>query len=492
MTTSVDTRTTYPHIMCSIPDIEYHNIIECYNYRWEEKYVYLLHSILYPSILKKNSFQNYTNLHSSILKRVLGEKYYRKVLNQLLNSDIIQALRDDNGREVYSRNAHSKAYRINPKYTTGTRIKWIPIHKQTYCRKIAQLKEKNLLDAFKINPLSQHEFLQMTRRRIDVERAFMYIEQNYENASPQFNARIVAVRNFNLMKDASFAQGKTKISFDFIQNKGRIYTPATSLPRDLEQFTYFDGDYENEHSVNIDMPNSQLCFFNELVKRESKKVQHLGTTDSEVYQEINKHPCTPEKSLKVAKHNPSILLTSINPYVLNFNTSWEDYIFNGLGYERMMFLCKWMGKEQGHTKDERQEFKAEFFGQLFYNKYSDAFTDMEQVFMTYHENEAKALREMKRVAGNRKRQRKRKKDGEWITYEGGSKLAVQVQDLEGNFFHNVIVGYMKANYIDVPFTIKHDSITMPKSCASYILPELNKLVREFFHRNDIELKADIL
>jgi hypothetical protein len=447
---------------------------------------------LYPAILKKNSFQNYTNLHSQVLKCILGDKYYRKVLNQLLNSGIIQALRDDNGRELYSRNAHSKAYRINPKYTIGVRTKAIPIHKQTYCRKIAQLKEKNLLDAFKINPLSQHEFLQMTRRRIDVERAFMYIEQNYEYASPQFNARIVAVRNFNLMKDASFTEGKTRISFDFIQNKGRIYTPATSLPRDLEQFTYFDGDYENEHSVNIDMPNSQLCFFNELVKRESKKVHYLGTGDSEGYQEENKHPFTPEKSLKVAKHSPSILLPYHHSLSSELSASWEDYIFNGLGYERMMFLCKWKGKEVGHTKEERQEFKAEFFGQLFYNRYSDAFTYMEQVFMTYHEKEAKALREMKRLAGNRKRQRQRKKDGEWITYEGGSKLAVQVQDLEGKFFHSIIVGYMKSNYKDIPFTIKHDSITLPKSCASFILPELNALVREFFQRNDIELKADIL
>jgi hypothetical protein len=158
----------------------------------------------------------------------------------------------------------------------------------------------------------------------------------------------------------------------------------------------------------------------------------------------------------------------------------------------MMYLCKWKGKEQGHTKEERQEFKAEFFGQLFYNKYSDAFTDMEQVFMTYHENEAKALREMKRIVGNRPMQKRIKKDGTCVTYEGGSRLAVRVQDLEGKFFHHILVSHIKTNYIDVPFTIKHDSITLPKSCASYILPELNILVREFFQRNDIELKADIL
>jgi len=93
--------------------------------------------------------------------------------------------------------------------------------------------------------------------------------------------------------------------------------------------------------------------------------------------------------------------------------------------------------------------------------------------MFYHEQEAKALRSIKKELGNKL-------------------LAIKVQSLEGKFFHHIVVNHIKTNYIDVPFTIKHDSITLPKSCASYILPELNTLVREFFKRNDIELKADIL
>jgi hypothetical protein len=322
-------------------------------------------------------------------------------------------------------------------------------------------------DAFSINPLLQHEFLQMTRRRIDVERANIYIGQTYENGSKQFNARAMAIREFDAMKDATFTQGKTNIGFHFSYNKGRVYSPASMLPRDLEQFTYFP-DYENEHSVNVDMPNSQLCFFNELVKRE-----HIGNS---IYEKIDENKKHPELEKKVAKISPSLTLSTTSPYVFPFeysNTSWEDYIFNGLGYERMMFLSKWKGKLQGHTKDERQEFKAEFFGQLFYNKYSDAFTDMEQVFMAHHEPQAKALRSIKKELGNKL-------------------LAVQVQSLEGKFFHHIVVDHIKTNYRDVPFTIKHDSITLPESCASFILPELNNLVREFFKRNDIELKADRL
>ena len=473
--------------MCFIPDIEYQNIIECYNYRWKEKYVYLLHSILYPSLRNKRAFHGYVNLDSQLLIKLLGTKYYKHVLNQLMNSGIVESLKNANGKEVYSQGAFSKSYRIAERYTTGTRIKAVPIHKQTYCRKISLVREQVLKDAFKINPLLQHEFLQMTRRRIDVERAFMYIDQTYEQNSKQYSSRAMSIREFDAMKDATFTQGRTNIGFHFSYNKGRVYSPASMLPRDLEQFTYFDGDYENEHSVSIDMPNSQLCFFNELVKRE-----YIG---DKLYEKEKEDKKDDSRKLKVAKVTPTLPLPNTLSYVFpfgNLNTSWEDYIFNGLGYERMMYLCKWKGKEQGHTKEERQEFKAEFFGQLFYNKYSDAFTDMEQVFMTYHENEAKALREMKRIVGNRPMQKRIKKDGTCVTYEGGSRLAVRVQDLEGKFFHHILVSHIKTNYIDVPFTIKHDSITLPKSCASYILPELNILVREFFQRNDIELKADIL
>ena len=153
---------------------------------------------------------------------------------------------------------------------------------------------------------------------------------------------------------------------------------------------------------------------------------------------------------------------------------WDNLIFKGKGYETMMSLCKWKGKEHGHTPDERQEFKAEFFGELFYNSYKDNFTNMEKVFMFNFEEDAKKLRDLKKVLGNRQ-------------------LAIQVQTLEGNFFHNIVTDYMiKSRNYDIPFTIKHDSITLPMSEASHLIEELNKLIRDFFQRDDINFKFDVL
>jgi predicted alternative tryptophan synthase beta-subunit len=99
---------------------------------------------------------------------------------------------------------------------------------------------------------------------------------------------------------------------------------------------------------------------------------------------------------------------------------------------------------------------------------------MEKVFMFNFEEDAKKLRDLKRVLGNRQ-------------------LAIEVQTLEGNFFHNIVTKHMLENrYFDVPFTIKHDSITLPISQASYLIDELNKLIREFFQREDINFKFDVL
>jgi hypothetical protein len=389
---------------------------------------------------------------------MLGNRYYTSTLQELLEANIIE----QPYKQSYSSGAFSKSYRINPSITQGTRIKSVPVAKQTYCRKIAFARDKMVKDAIDINPLLQHEFLMLTHRTIDKARAEHYIRQKYEQTSEQFKSRLVSIREFDAMKDAKVENGVYKLNFHFSYKGGRVYSPASMLPRDLEQFTDWDKTkYRDERSVSIDMPNSQLCFFNELVK-----CHYIGKDTSE---DISMSIETP---LKGSNHTPSIHPSYTPPYVMTF-AKWEDYIFNGLGYERMMYLTQWKGKDAEWTKDERQEFKAEFFGQLFYNKYSDAFTDMEIAFMAHHEPEAKGLREIKKHLGNRL-------------------LAIEVQKLEGKFFHHIVVGHLKENYKDVPFTIKHDSITMPESCASYIKPELDVLIQRFFKRSDIQLKAELL
>jgi hypothetical protein len=452
-------KVTYPAINCFIPDFEWEQRLSDYKPRRREKYIFAMHSILFQSLRNKKKFSGFVNLDSRLLVKMLGSNFYKVILKELIDAKIIEQPENN----VYSAGAFSKSYRINPSILKETRLKSIPITKQTYCRKIAFARDRMIKDAIDINPLLQHEFLMLTHRTIDRERAEYYIRQKYDVNSEQFKSRLIAIREFDAMQYAKIENGVYKINFHFSYKGGRVYSPASMLPRDLEQFTdWHKTIYKDERSVSIDMPNSQLCFFHHLV---NSKVEHIGKDIEESIEGVEKRPFGPKQhSTQPHTYNP--------PYVFYFKT-WADYIFNGQGYERMMYLTSWKGKKSDWTKDERQEFKGEFFGQLFYNKYRDALTDMEMAFMANHEPEAKALRSIKQNLGN-------------------SLLAVQVQQLEGKFFHHIVVGYLKENYKDVPFTIKHDSITLPKSCASFLIEEINVLVRRFFGRNDIELKAELL
>jgi hypothetical protein len=435
------------------PDIDLPTIIPHYQKRWRDKYLWVLHSITFQQIRNKENFNGYVNLDTRLLKKLVGDRYYKFVLSQLLNARIIEPLLNAKGTQSYSKGAFAKAYRVKPEILDSTRIKATPILKKTYQRKIESVRYQLVKEAIKLNPYVQHELLQLTYRRIRYNEALEYIEQKYEPLTAQYKARIIALNEFDAMHKAKLS--KEALGFHFSYNKGRLYSPASMLPRDLEQFTYFTG-YEQEASVCLDMPNSQLCFFDHLI---NTKVHHIGRSESEECIKANFSATTPTRP-------PSSLCGD--------KLTWSKVVRSGRGYERIMSLSEWEGKITGHTAQERTEFKAVFFGQLFYNRYINNYlTPLEIVFGTHYPKEAKALRNYKKRVGNKA-------------------LAVEVQGLEGKFFHNTIVSYIMSNYIDLPFTIKHDSITLPETEASFILAELNLLLRKFFKDSNVSLKASKL
>ena len=133
-----------------------------------------------------------------------------------------------------------------------------------------------------------------------------------------------------------------------------------------------------------------------------------------------------------------------------------------------------------------------FFGNLFYNAYfENSLTHLEKTFLANFPDEANALREAKKIVGN-KRKTNQKADGTTSIQIGGSNLAVYVQKLDGKLFHDICVNYIKTNYKDIPFTIKHDSITLPESCASFLTSELNILIHDFFNTNELNFKCEEL
>lgn len=473
-------------ILAYVPDLDYSKIIPQYNQRWKEKYLWTIHSICFQQLRNKSAFNGYANINLALLQKYIGSKYSNYVLTQLLNAKIIEPYVNSKGVQSYVAGAFSKAYRINPEIMANVRIKATPIKKKTYIRKITNVRTELIREAVKLNPHLQHELLNLTFRRIHYKEAMEYIKSNYNEESPQYNARKIAIREFNELHKLDLSQGKEVLNFHFSYNKGRVYSPASMLPRDLEQFTYFEG-YENERSICLDMPNSQLCFFDELVKRSvfhdknarnvdqksdsadlvKKKVHNIGREDCENIREIGKDPTN--KKNPYSPHYPSLCYE-----FLNEQNDWKTYIRKGYGYEIMMKHFKWKDKDSNHTKEERQEFKEIFFGQLFYNRYIPNYlTPLEKVFKEHFPVEAENLLSIKRK----------------LTNKG---LAVQVQTLEGKFFHDTIVSYLKTNYKNVPFSIKHDSVTLPESEASYLIEELNQLVRDFFKDSQMSFKVESL
>jgi hypothetical protein len=494
-------------VTCLIPDIEYQKIIPEFNKRWNEKYVFIMHSILFQQQRGKQNYSDYANLDSRLMIKYIGTGYYKAVLNQLTNSGIIQPY-IENGKVHYSRKeSKSKAYRINPLFIENTRIKGVTIKKQTYVRKITNVRVQTVKEAIKLNENIRHEFLMLTHRKIKVQEATNYVKQNFEETTQQYKHRMWAIKEFNEMHKASFEKGKENIDFHFSYNKGRVYSPASMLPRDLERFTYFVG-YENEASISLDLPNSQLCFFDRLLKSadffekqpsntiqisdsedlKQEKSEHIGKYIREEYKGGMERPRKPENNEK----SPQPIKHSLCVRNCNQQNTWQSYIYKGLGYEIMMKLALWNNKDSNHTKQERQEFKEIFFGGLFYNAYfENSLTHLEKTFLANFPDEANALRKAKKIVGN-KRKTNKKADGSTSIQIGGSNLAVYVQKLEGKFFHDICVNYMKSKYKDIPFTIKHDSITLPRSCASFLTSELNTLIHEFFNTSELNFKCDEL
>lgn len=467
-------------LVCYIPTSLNIQDLEGYNKRWHDKYHWFIHSIVFKGLTNKNKFSDWVNLQGEILKKYIGSNYLPEIIDSLVKNKVIEY------NKSYSAGAFSKSYRLAPRYLNQS-IRTVKLIKPTYSRKVAKIQDKYLKDVLS-NDTIKAEFRNLTYARIDKDKALEYINSNYDNTTAQYKSRLIAIEQYDAMQYANFTNGRYDINFTFKVHNGRVYSPATMLARDLEKFTYFVG-YETQDSAVLDMPNSQLCFYAHLTKKtQNSKIQpiedkevntnlnHIGSIYGRYIVESRNAPeLNPDSAKKKQKTLPPYALPL--PYVVYFTPNglniktWETLIFNSKGYEAMMSLSKWKGKIDQHTPDERQEFKAEFFGNLFYNKYQPKLTHLEGVFEQYFPNEFKALREAKYKYGNKL-------------------LAVKVQSLEAQFFHKIIVNHMRRNYKGVPYVIKHDSIKLPIEYAAAVHEELNVLARSFFGRNDIKLKFE--
>ena len=384
-----------------------------YNKAHDDKYLWVINSIIFPYLTKQIDQNKLVPLNSQLLKKYLGDRYYKDVIKSLVESDIIKTTKS------YKAGEFSKGFRLADRFK-DCKFECRKIRKTTYQKKIRAIATDNLKRTLLKRPALQAEFKALTYNRIALKPALKYIQENYKKDSKEYQSRRLAIEKYNLMKDAQFNNGSYSINFAFIYKGGRLYTPASMLPRDLEQFTYFTG-YENEDVAVLDMPTSQPKFYDRMING------RYNGNDSD-YQKL----------------------------LFDDNRDLYYTLMADINYK----------SKASHSSEERREFKPYFYENLFFNKYTpkNKRTKLEKGYALMSPKDAKKLLRLKYSIGNKA-------------------LAKRVHAIEGKMFHVKIVKFMMKNYKSVPFSIKHDSIKIPVRFVDELKPQLELIVSDYFNRN---------
>ena len=418
------------------------------------KYDYIVSTIILHQLRQKKKFESTISLDSKILKKLLGERYYLPIILDLIEGGVINRIN-------YRENIHSYLFKLSHQTINDLRsgIKRKTLEKKSITRKIHLLRDQHLSEMLKdVN--FQHEFQMMTSLRLDVEAAMQYINANYKQDSLQWISRSIAIQEFDKMKDVSFSDGMYLLDFMYKKDSsGRIHSPNSHFPSDLRKFI---RDSSGQKMTEIDQACSQLTyahkfcleFSHDKVNKTVVKSQHIGEEIPDETHQSNKIGFSKSVWKTASGEYGAAMIPS---YVLTIDKVWKEAIFSGKGYNILMDALEYKG-----TKDE---FKEQFFSQLFFNKYRTQLTKMEKVFEHYFPNEFKRLRTAKKALGNRG-------------------LSIQVQRQEAYFWHHKVNQMMRSKYPLVVYGNVHDSILAPEDQAEQIRNDIAELLKTHFNGID--------
>lgn len=455
-------KTLYPALSVYLPANLLLSELKDINKRWIEKYLWLIHTIVFKQITRRDNFNNYVNLKSELLKKYLGDKYYKKIIITLLENKVIEVMKNKKGEDAYNNNpikgkVYSKSYRLTKKYQEAPKVS-VEITKQSYCRKIALFNKEYLEELLK-DAIIQKEFRELTGVRIKTNEALNFIASNKDYSPEQKEAIKLQVYEVAKLKNVRTEGGTVQNAiFTFKRDRaGRLHTPLTNLAKDIRnRFVYFLDDEDGE-PIEVDMPNSQQIFFcskylNKLQEKEGKKMHHIGSSPLS----FNPYLSTPTEGGQKANLSRLAALAGQEdnlPYVVHFSNDIEAFkyfCFNGKIYDVLMELT--------NTKLTRKQFKTYYFKNLWYNSVGTKknpktkFSKLERVFAEYFPNVFHILYSKKLSIGNRE-------------------FCNGLQREESTFFHRLIVPNIGVN---TPFFIIHDAIF---STSKHAL-ELNRLFED--------------
>jgi len=411
------------------------------------KYEWFINTLILKHLTSKSKFLTPVSLDSQILKKLFGDRFYIIIVKDLIDTGTIKRINYRVGVHSYRFQLSNNLVKSLTKGITRKRIE-----KKSITRKIHLLRDQHLSEMLKdVN--FQHEFQMMTSLRLEVDLALEYIDANYKKDSVQWLSRYVAIHEFDKMKDVSFSNGFYVLDFMFKKDvSGRIHSPNSHFPSDLRKFI---RDSSGNKMTEIDQACSQLTyahkFLLEFCSDSMEKMHYIGEGTIQREQQYKNEHFSKSIWDKTLQNGASVTLPS---YVVQIDPIWREASHNGTAYNILMEALEYKG-----TKDE---FKEQFFSQLFFNKYKTQLTKMEKVFKHYFPYEFGRLRMAKNALGNKG-------------------LAVQIQRQESYFWHHKVNKLMRTKYPFVVYGNVHDSILVPEDQAEQIRNDIAELLKDHFN-----------
>jgi len=408
----------------------------------KDKYCYILHKIYEERIFgKENKRSQFVNLKASILRFIIGRWHYKEVLNNLLNSNIIQT---DNHYIVGEK---SKAYKLIPPFSES-KHKCIELRDESMLKRIAKHKEIFLSKA-----PQGIEYKMLNKYLNDIEinsnNAIRYVKKYYSNDIEKFNSYLLSIK---------FIQTKN-FHWTVDDIAGRVHTNITTLFRPLRRYLRYKG----KPLINIDICNSQPFLFNILIKN----YFNLKMPRNYKYDNFsNKYKDTYGRSK--------------NNYGKSSLESNKSYIYSYDGHlNKDVLLYEWLtsqGKFYEYLMEkmniplsERQSFKIKVFGRIFFCRNNKNYVREEmKIFKTLFPTVSKVI--------------------EFYKEEDYTQLPISLQKAESEIMINDICKRISLERPDIFITTIHDSILTTEENERFIS---NIILDEFEEKYNLKPKLKV-
>lgn len=210
---------------------------------WADYAAYVLSTINRRIVFEKLDPDGYVPLMSAILKRVLPKRDYRKILQLLIDQDVIECDRS------YQVGTKSKGYRLTPQYRGQVHRRHLVTDKNLDA-KMRKLRED--MEAGIILPVHRHlwRHLQQIELSEPLPDFGMFNRQVHELIDKDFRFRVCQY--------------------------GRVHTNLTNMRKDIRQYL----NYQGHELSNLDISNSQPLFLGVVVLNRYINDKYLQTATS--------------------------------------------------------------------------------------------------------------------------------------------------------------------------------------------------------------------